>query len=111
MPRECRLAGKLPTHDNGEKGHSDMTHARRTNLIRFCASCGYFKGASVSHKLLPSILLACALLASPALAQTGAAPKPAASPASHAGALTPDPAKRALDTLQDDTKGAQRIDT
>jgi moderate conductance mechanosensitive channel len=88
-----------------------MTHARRTNLIRFCASCGYFKGASVSHKLLPSILLACALLASPALAQTGAAPKPAASPASNAGALTPDQAKRALDTLQDDTKRAQMIDT
>ena len=65
------------------------------------------KGAFVSHKLLPSILLACALLASPALAQTGAAPKPAA----NTDALTPDQAKRALDTLQDDAKRAQMIDT
>ncbi|WP_246784931.1 mechanosensitive ion channel domain-containing protein, partial [Bradyrhizobium sp. S69] len=61
----------------------------------------------MSHKLLPSILLACALLASPALAQTGAAPKPAA----NTDALTPDQAKRALDTLQDDAKRAQMIDT
>ena len=29
MPRESRLAGKLPTHDGGEKGLSDMTLARR----------------------------------------------------------------------------------
>ncbi|HEY0909467.1 MAG TPA: small-conductance mechanosensitive channel, partial [Bradyrhizobium sp.] len=65
----------------------------------------------MSHKLLPSILLACALLASPALAQTGAAPKPAASPAHNADALTPDQARRALDTLQDDAKRAQMIDT
>jgi small-conductance mechanosensitive channel len=65
----------------------------------------------VSHKLFPSILLACALLASPALAETGAAPKPAASPAANTDALTPDQAKRALETLQDDTKRAQMIDT
>jgi moderate conductance mechanosensitive channel len=87
-----------------------MTHARRANLIRFCASWTYFKGAFVSHKLFPSILLACALLASPALAQTGVAPKAAASPAANADALTPDQARRALDTLQDDTKRAQMID-
>ena len=88
-----------------------MTHARRANLTRFCASCRYFKGAFVSHKFFPSILLACALFASPALAQTGAAAKPAASPAANADALTPDQARRALDTLQDDTKRAQMIDT
>src|SRR3982074_1297500 len=34
-----------------------------------------FKGAFVSHKLFPSILLACVLSALPAFAQTGAAPK------------------------------------
>jgi moderate conductance mechanosensitive channel len=69
-----------------------------------------FKGAFVSHKLFPSILLACTLLVTPALAQTGAAPPPA--PATgNADALTPDQAKRALDTLQDDTKRAQMIDT
>jgi moderate conductance mechanosensitive channel len=82
-----------------------------------------FKGAFVSHKLFPSILLACALFACPALAQTGAAPKdapketskdthkPAAPAANNADALTPDQAKRALDTLQDDKKRAQMIDT
>jgi small-conductance mechanosensitive channel len=68
----------------------------------------------VSHKRLPSILLACALFAAPALAQTGAAaqnkPTPAI-PASNADALTPDQAKRALETLQDDNKRAQMIET
>jgi hypothetical protein len=29
LPRESRLHGKLPTHDGGEKGLSDMTLARR----------------------------------------------------------------------------------
>lgn len=73
----------------------------------------------MSHKLLPSILLACALLAFPALAQTHVAPKDAAkdSPkaaaptANSTDALTPDQAKRALDTLLDDKKRAQMIDT
>jgi len=65
----------------------------------------------VSHKLFPSILLACALFAFPALAQTGAAPKAAASATNKADVLTPDQAKRALDTLQDDKKRAQMIDT
>src|SRR5258705_13275437 len=70
-----------------------------------------FKGAFVSHKLFPSILLASALFAFPALAQTGAAPKAAASATNNADVLTPDQAKRALDTLQDDKKRAQMIDT
>ena len=74
-----------------------------------------FKEAFVSHKLLPSILFACALLACPAVAQPGAASKdtskPAASATNNADVLTPDQAKRALDTLQDDTKRAQMIDT
>src|SRR4051812_9128500 len=60
------------------------------------------------HRFLPSMLLAFALFAGPASAQT-AAPKPPA-PAS-ADALTPDQAKRALETLQDDAKRAQIIDT
>src|ERR1700720_4554463 len=70
-----------------------------------------FKGAFVSHKLFPSILLVCVLFAFPALAQTGAAPKAAASAPNNADVLTPDQAKRALDTLQDDKKRAQMIDT
>ena len=63
----------------------------------------------MSHKLFPSILLACALFAFPAFAQPGAAP--AAPHAGNADVLTPDQAKRALETLQDDKKRAQMIDT
>src|SRR6202163_1176961 len=70
-----------------------------------------FKGAFVSHKLLPSILLACALFAFPAFAQTGAAPKAGASATNNANVRAPDQAKRGLDTLQDDKKRAQMIDT
>src|SRR5258708_31206892 len=70
-----------------------------------------FKGAFVLHKLLPSILLACALFAFPAFAQTGATTKIAAPATNKADVLTPDQAKRALDTLQDDNKRAQMIDT
>jgi moderate conductance mechanosensitive channel len=65
----------------------------------------------VSHKLFPAILLACALLIVPAAAQTGAAPGAAPATANNADALTPDQARRALETLQDDTKRAQIIDT
>jgi len=63
----------------------------------------------VSHKLLPSILLVCALVAFPAFAQPGAAP--AAPAADKADVLTSDQAKRALDTLSDDKKRAQVIET
>jgi small-conductance mechanosensitive channel len=78
----------------------------------------------VSHKFVRLILLACALSAFPAFAQPGAAPKDAPkdaprtaapkaadSTANNADLLTPDQAKRALDTLQDDKKRAQMIDT
>lgn len=61
---------------------------------------------------LPSaILLICALLAGPALAQTGAAPNAAAAAANGSDSLTPEQINRALDTLQDDTRRAQMIDT
>lgn len=63
----------------------------------------------MSHRFLSSMLLAFVLFACPALAQTGAAPKPPAPAATDA--LTPDQAKRALDTLQDDAKRAQIIET
>ena len=64
----------------------------------------------MSHKLFPSILLACVLFAFPACAQNGAASgdapkdtsKAAATAANNADVLTPEQAKRALDTLQDD---------
>jgi moderate conductance mechanosensitive channel len=68
------------------------------------------RGDPALQKLIPSILLACALFASPAVAQTGAVPTTTA-PATNNAVLTPDQAKRALDTLQDDNKRAQMIDT
>src|SRR5258708_3711203 len=115
MPRESRLRSKLPTHDDGEKGHTDITLARRQYRFRFAAlhisSVRISRGASMSHKFLPSLLLVCALFAGPALAQTSAAPVAVAPAPNNANALTPDQAKRALDTLQDDNKRAQIIET
>jgi small-conductance mechanosensitive channel len=64
----------------------------------------------VSLKLLPSILFASVLFILPAFAQTGAAP-PTAPPAEKADALSPEQAKRALETLADDKKRAQMIET
>ena len=59
---------------------------------------------------LPSaILLICTLLAGPAVAQTGAAPSVSA--VNGSDTLTAEQANRALDTLQDDKKRAQMIDT
>ena len=68
-----------------------------------------FSEAFVSQKFLPSILLAFVLVAFPAVAQQRAAPPAPA--AGNAEALTPDQAKRALDTLSDDKKRAQIIET
>jgi moderate conductance mechanosensitive channel len=68
----------------------------------------------VSQKIIfRSMVLAFALMALPAFAQSNPAPQAqATAPATnHADALTPDQAKRALETLQDDTKRAQMIDT
>jgi moderate conductance mechanosensitive channel len=64
----------------------------------------------VSHRYFP-LLLAAVLFAFPALAQTATAPKADDSATNNANLLTPDQAKRALDTLQDDKKRAQMIDT
>jgi moderate conductance mechanosensitive channel len=67
----------------------------------------------VSQKLISAILLAFALLATPAFAQSGAPLANDALPAAanKPDALTPDQARRALDTLQDDQKRAQMIET
>ena len=73
------------------------------------------KGPFVPYRLFSAILIAAALLAAPALAQTGAATTPVATDnakaTDNANVLTPDQAKRALETLQDDNKRAQMIDT
>jgi moderate conductance mechanosensitive channel len=63
----------------------------------------------VSLKLLPSILLAFFLYAFPAFAQPGAPPPAPA--AGNAEVLTPEQAKRALETLSDDKKRTQVIET
>jgi small-conductance mechanosensitive channel len=66
------------------------------------------EGNRVPQKLLSLILLVCLLIVFPASAQT--IDTPPAAPAA-ANALTPDQAQRALETLQDDTKRAQMIET
>ena len=65
----------------------------------------------MSQKFFVSILFGCVLSATPALAQNTPAPRPMAPASENANALTPDQAERALDTLQDDGKRAQMIDT
>lgn len=61
------------------------------------------------QKFFPLIALICLLMAPPAAAQIANAP--AVAPPAAANALTPDQAHRALETLQDDAKRAQMIDT
>ncbi|MCK1711095.1 MULTISPECIES: mechanosensitive ion channel domain-containing protein [unclassified Bradyrhizobium] len=63
----------------------------------------------MSHKLAPALLAAIFFLAISSL--SGARAEPPAPPTSRATALSPDEAKRALETLQDDQKRAQMIDT
>ena len=66
----------------------------------------------MSLKPVPSILFACVMFALPAYAQTGDAPKDASkATANSADVLTPEQAKRALDTLQDEQMRARMIDT
>ncbi|MGC2083891.1 MAG: mechanosensitive ion channel domain-containing protein [Bradyrhizobium sp.] len=71
--------------------------------------CAPIYEAFVSHRLLSAILLVASLLIPPAFAQNGASPASTAVPANNA--LTPEQARRALDTLQDDAKRTQMIDT
>ena len=67
----------------------------------------------MSHKLRFAILLLLTFLVSPAIAQPGAKPAPpqAGSHAKTDDALTPEQARRALDTLQDDKKRGEIINT
>jgi hypothetical protein len=72
----------------------------------------YFKGAFVSQKIIfRSMVLAFALMAFPAFAQSNPGFQATPPATNSANALTPEQAKRALETLQDDTKRAQMIDT
>lgn len=61
------------------------------------------------HKSLPLIVVGLLLMALPAFAQTAAAPAASTAPATQA--LTAEQARRALDTLQNDAKRAQMIET
>ncbi|MBR0717057.1 mechanosensitive ion channel domain-containing protein [Bradyrhizobium liaoningense] len=63
----------------------------------------------MSHKLSPALLLACLFFAISAL--TGVHAEPPAAVPNASATLSPEQAKQALDTLQDDKKRAQMIDT
>jgi hypothetical protein len=43
MPRENRLNGKLPTHEDGENTRSDMTIARRQSRTGFAVGRIFLK--------------------------------------------------------------------
>lgn len=62
----------------------------------------------MSHKLVPALLAAAFLAISPLSAARAESAAPAAG---NAAVLSPDEARRALETLQDDKKRAQMIDT
>src|SRR5262245_59142442 len=85
-----------------------MTHVR----LRFRAARNTIEGVFVSQKIFAAILLVLSLTV-PAFAESGAPPahNAPASAANKPDALTPDQARRALDTLQDDKKRAQIIET
>src|SRR5262245_32303596 len=81
------------------KGRSDMTQTRGPPAAGLPSNNLKIWGL-VSQKLVAAILVAFALFASPAFAQTDTAPPPHT--ADKANALTPEQARRALETLQDD---------
>src|SRR4051794_32139983 len=68
----------------------------------------FFRESFVSHKLASALLAALFLVVS-SLSPTRA--EPPAPAATNAAVLSPDDAKRALETLQDDKKRAQMIET
>jgi len=83
-----------------------MTHALCAVKVTTPRAHSFFQGIRVSHKLVPALLAALFLAISSfsgARAETPAA--------NSAAALSPEEAKRALETLQDDKKRAQMIDT
>ncbi len=61
------------------------------------------------QKLLAALFAACLFVAIPAATQVHA--EPTSPPANNAAALSPEQARRALETLQDDQKRSQMIDT
>ena len=91
-----------------------MTHTRAQIPIPVLLSCTCSRGPHVAQTL-PFDPAWLRVVRPPCFCRTGAAPrdapKAAVSAANNADVLTPDQAKRALDTLQDDKKRAQIIDT
>jgi moderate conductance mechanosensitive channel len=109
-PKESRHAGKLTTHEGGET----VASTSRKRNSGFAVARNRSKEAFVSQKLVSAILLlAFAFFTTPTFAQSGALPANDAPPtaASKPEGLTLDQARRALDTLQDDRKRAQMIET
>ena len=85
-----------------------MTHALGAVTIRPLQAHFIFQGLRVSHKLAPALLAALFLVIS---SFSGARAEPVAPTPGNSAALSPDEARRALETLQDDQKRAQMIDT
>ncbi len=108
MPRHRRRSGNFDT-SSSEKGLIDMMRARGQIHRNEFGYRALFYEVLVSQKLRFAILLALTLFISPALAQPGAMPAPPQANATDA--LTPEQAKRALETLQDDKKRSEIINT
>ena len=110
MPRESRRGGKLPTQDDGENRRSDMTRARRRDRLRFCRRAHFIqRGLRVAQtpSVDPARLRPVCLPGFRPARRCRRLPLPPITPTS----LTPDQAKRALETLSDDKKRAQVIET
>ena len=107
MPTERLPNDQFPTQGCGENGirHDGLRNGKASSGI---AVARILIGVFVSHRVFSAILFAFFLFAFPASAQPAA---PDAHPASRANVLTPDQARRALDTLTDDKKRAEMIET
>lgn len=86
-----------------------MVTAKRT--VRYDAVRIYSEGITVSHKLFPAALVALVLVALPVALPAFAGPVTAPAASATSQELTAEQAKRALETLQDDTKRAQLVQT
>ena len=112
MPKECPY-GKLPTHQIGEKASRHESGATRKHRSSGIAGAPKFLKKrpscrkNCSHRSCSPARCRCL----PCLAQTEPTPQATTARPQSANALTPDQAKRALDTLQDDAKRAQMIET
>src|SRR5689334_6022634 len=103
------MSSRRPTSDTGS---GRITAIRHDTVLRWRKSRLwqriYFQGILVSHKLASALFAALFLAIS---SFSGANAEPAVPAANSTVTLSPDEAKRALETLQDDNKRMQMIDT